>query len=181
MPVAAGTRFGDCEIVAPLASGGMGEVYRAHDSSLGRDVAVKLLPQSFSVDASGMRRFEQEARAAAALNHPNILTIHRFGTNDAGEPYLVTELLEGDTLRERLKQGKIPIRKTADYAVQIARGVAAAHDRGIVHHDLKPENIFITRDGVVKILDFGLAKLTIREVDDSSITLTATAPGVVLG
>ena len=178
MPVAAGTRFGDCEIVAPLASGGMGEVYRAHDSSLGRDVAVKLLPQS---DASGMRRFEQEARSAAALNHPNILTIHRFGTNDAGEPYLVTELLEGETLRERLKQGNIPIRKTVDYAVQIARGVAAAHDRGIVHRDLKPENIFITRDGVVKILDFGLAKLTIREVDDSSITLTATAPGVVLG
>src|SRR5262249_27276720 len=168
MPVAVGTRFGDCEIVAPLASGGMGEVYRAHDSSLGRDVAVKLLPQS---DASGMRRFEQEARSAAALNHPNILTIHRFGTNDAGEPYLVTELLEGETLRERLKQGNIPIRKTVDYAVQIARGVAAAHDRGVVHRDLKPENIFITRDGTVKILHFRMAKLKISEVNDTLITL----------
>src|SRR5690349_12442886 len=118
MPVAAGTRFGDCEIVAPLASGGMGEVYRAHDSSLGRDVAVKLLPQRFSADGSRMQRCEQEARDAAALNHPHILTIHRFGTNDAGEPYLVTELLEGETRRERLKQGKIPIRKSVDYAVQ---------------------------------------------------------------
>ena len=181
MPVAAGTRFGDCEIVAPIASGGMGEVYRAHDKSLGRDVAVKLLPSKIS-DANGARRFEQEARAAAALNHPNILTIHRFGTNDAGEPYLVTELLEGETLRERLKQGPVPIRKTVDFAVQIARGVAAAHDRGIVHRDLKPENIFLTRDGVLKILDFGLAKLASpAEVSDSAITLTATAPGVVLG
>ena len=182
MPVTAGTRFGDCEIVAPIASGGMGEVYRAHDQSLGRDVAVKLLPSRISSEPNGTRRFEQEARAAAALNHPNILTIHRFGTNDAGEPYLVTELLEGETLRERLKQGPIAIRKTVDYAVQIARGVAAAHDRGIVHRDLKPDNIFLTRDGVVKILDFGLAKLIAPgEVSDSAITLTATAPGVVLG
>src|SRR5882762_9685405 len=152
MPIPAGTQFGDCEILAPLGAGAMGEVYRARDNSLGREVALKLLP-----------RFEQEARAAAALNHPNIVAVYRFGTQNGNTPYLVTELLQGQTLRERLKQGPILVRKTVDYAVQIARGLAAAHDQGIVHRDLKPENIFLTRDGLVKILDFGLAKLRTPE------------------
>jgi serine/threonine protein kinase len=157
MPVAAGTQFGDCEILAPLGAGGMGEVYRARDNNLQREVAVKLLPDELASDSERLLRFEQEARIAAALNHPNILTIYRFGEQDGRTPYLITELLQGQTLRERLLTGPIPVRKTVDYALQTTRGLAAAHDRGIVHRDLKPENIFITRDGVVKILDFGLA------------------------
>jgi serine/threonine protein kinase len=179
MPVAAGTQFGDCEILAPLGAGGMGEVYRARDNSLGREVAVKLLPDELASDSERLRRFEQEARVAAALNHPNILTIYRFGEKDGRTPYLITELLQGQTLRERLLTGPIPVRKTVDYALQTTRGLAAAHDRGIVHRDLKPENIFITRDGVVKILDFGLAKLLSSDLDEKDATLTM--PGVVLG
>src|SRR2546430_13262872 len=163
MPIPAGTEFGDCEILAPLGAGAMGEVYRARDNSLRREVALKLLPEQLASDPDRLRRFEQEARAAAALNHPNIVAVYRFGTRNGNTPYLVTELLQGQTLRERLKQGTIPVRKTVDYAVQIARGLAAAHDQGIVHRDLKPENIFLTRDGLVKILDFGLAKLKAPE------------------
>ena len=179
MPVAAGTQFGDCEILAPLGAGGMGEVYRARDNSLGREVAVKLLPDELASDTERLRRFEQEARIAAALNHPNILTIYRFGEKDGRTPYLITELLQGQTLRERLLTGPIPVRKSVDYALQTTRGLAAAHDRGIVHRDLKPENIFITRDGVVKILDFGLAKLLSSDLDEKNATLTM--PGIVLG
>ena len=184
MPISAGTRLGDCEIVAPLGAGGMGEVYRARDQSLGREVAVKVLPEELASDRDRLRRFEQEARAAAALNHPNILAVYRFGTTDRNAPYLVTELLQGQTLRERLEQGEIPRRKVVEYALQMARGLAAAHDRGIVHRDLKPENIFLTRDGVVKILDFGLAKLVEPDaagLSNSGATVSVTELGVVLG
>src|SRR5256714_75494 len=176
MAIAAGTRFGDCEVLGPLGAGGMGEVYRARDHSLGRDVAVKVLPEELGSDPEKLHRFEQEARAAAALNHPNILIVYRFGTTEAGAPYLVTELLQGQTLRERLLQGAIAVRKTVDYSSQIARGLAAAHDRGIVHRDLKPENLFITRDGQLKILDFGLAKLI-----QPAISLQAEAPTMLAG
>jgi serine/threonine protein kinase/Tol biopolymer transport system component len=184
MPIPAGTQFGDCEILAPLGAGAMGEVYRARDNSLGREVALKLLPDQLASDPDRLRRFEQEARAAAALNHPNIVAVYRFGTRNGNTPYLVTELLQGQTLRERLNQGPILVRKTVDYAVQIARGLAAAHDQGIVHRDLKPENIFLTRDGLVKILDFGLAKLKTPESPEMQSTMASrgsTEPGMVLG
>src|SRR2546425_7499166 len=159
MALVASTRLGPYEILAPLGAGGMGEVYRARDTRLGRDVAVKVLPSSFSDDEQRLHRFEQEACAAGALNHPNILAIHDVGKHD-GSPYVVSELLEGETLRERMAGAALPQRKAIDYSLQLARGLAAAHEEGIVHRDLKPENIFITRDGRVKILDFGLAKLT---------------------
>ena len=184
MPLAAGTRFGDCEILGALGAGGMGEVYRARDHSLGREVAVKVLPEELASDPERLRRFEQEARAAAALNHPNILIVYRFGTTQTGAPYLETELLQGQSLRERLQQGAIAVRKAVEYAVQIARGLAAAHDRGIVHRDLKPDNLFVTRDGLVKILDFGLAKLTRPDPEGSDSTMAnfaSTEAGVVLG
>jgi serine/threonine protein kinase len=161
----------------------MGEVYRARDLSLNRDVAIKVLPKELASDPDRLRRFEQEARAAAALNHPNILAIYGFNTTEDLTPYLITELLEGQTLRERLQQGEIPVRKAVEFALQTARGLSAAQDRGIVHRDLKPENIFLTRDGVVKILDFGLAKLVIPEpIGAQSIaTVSFTEVGVVLG
>src|SRR5881396_1856737 len=162
----------------------MGEVYRAHDPRLGRDVAIKILPAIVSTDSERLRRFEQEARAAAALNHPNILAVHDIGSEN-GSPYIVSELLEGESLRDRLNSGAVPVRKAVEYAVAIARGLAAAHDKGIVHRDLKPENLFITADGRVKILDFGLAKLTRPEGTQSSAeapTLqVATDPGLVMG
>src|ERR1700674_1905367 len=185
MSISAGTRLGPYEILSPLGAGGMGEVYRARDSRLGREVAVKVLPASFSADPDRLRRFEQEARAAGLLNHPNITAVYDIGSAD-GAPYVVSELLEGETLRSRLAAGALPPRKAIDYAIQIARGLAAAHEKGIVHRDLKPENLFITKDGRVKILDFGLAKLT--HSDDgwgektNRPTVTAgTDPGVVLG
>jgi eukaryotic-like serine/threonine-protein kinase len=184
MTLPAGSKLGPYEILAPLGAGGMGEVYRARDTRLGREVAVKVLPASFSQDADRLRRFEQEARAASALNHPNILTIHDVGQQD-GAPYVVTELLEGDTLRGRLAGGPMSPRRALEHALQIARGLAAAHDRGIVHRDLKPENVFVTRDGRVKILDFGLAKLTEPAGVSSQTNLPtaapATDPGIVLG
>jgi serine/threonine protein kinase/Tol biopolymer transport system component len=185
MPLPSGSRLGPYTIASPLGAGGMGEVYRAHDSRLGRDVAVKVLPASSSADGDRLQRFEQEARAAAALNHPNILALYDIGRSDAG-PYLVTELLDGETLRAVLEGGAMPTRKAIEHAVQIARGLAAAHDKGIVHRDLKPENIFITSDGHAKILDFGLAKLVEPEpaLPGGSMLTTAapaTTPGVVLG
>src|SRR4051812_45389671 len=184
MAIPAGTKLGPYEIVAPVGAGGMGEVYRARDQRLGRDVAVKVLPASFSRDAERMRRFEQEARATAALNHPNILAIFDIGTHD-GSPYLVTELLEGETLRERMQARALSARKSVEYAQQIARGLVAAHEKGILHRDLKPENIFVTSSGQVKILDFGLAKLIAPEGgvggSDSSTLASGTAAGVVLG
>jgi eukaryotic-like serine/threonine-protein kinase len=181
MPLAAGIKLGPYELATSIGAGGMGEVYRAHDRRLGRDVAVKIIPASFASDASRVRRFEQEARAAAALNHPNILAVYDIGTHDDC-PYIVSELLEGQTLRDRLRDGPLPIRKVTDYALQITRGLAAAHDRGIVHRDLKPDNIFITNDGRAKILDFGLAKLTRPEpgINDQTKTVESD-PGAVLG
>jgi eukaryotic-like serine/threonine-protein kinase len=185
--LAQGTRLGPYEVASPLGAGGMGEVYRARDTRLGRDVAVKVLPTALSADAERLRRFEQEARATGALDHPNILAIHDVGTHD-GAPYVVTELLEGETLRERINGVALPARKAIDYASQVARGLAAAHDRGIVHRDLKPENLFVTRDGRVKILDFGLAKLKGIEALTERETRAAgdprdpgTGAGTVLG
>jgi eukaryotic-like serine/threonine-protein kinase len=158
MAIATGTRVGRYEIRSLLGAGGMGEVYRARDPKLNREVAIKVLPAAFSADPERLRRFEQEAQAAGALNHPNILAIYDVAT-DEGAPYVVSELLEGETLRERLKGAALPARKALDYALQIARGLAAAHEKGIVHRDLKPENLFLTKEGRIKILDFGLAKL----------------------
>jgi Tol biopolymer transport system component len=184
MTLPAGSKLGPYEILGQIGAGGMGEVYRAKDPRLGRDVAIKVLPASFSQDVDRLRRFEQEARAAGVLNHPNITAVYDIGTHD-GAPYVVQELLEGDTLRTALSGGKLPQRKAIDHALQIAHGLAAAHEKGIVHRDLKPENLFVTNDGRVKILDFGLAKLTLSEAGpEASRMPTATAgtePGVVLG
>jgi len=146
-------------IVSKIGEGGMGEVWRARDPRLGRDVAIKILPADFAAHSDRLNRFEQEARATSALNHPNILTVYDIGTHD-GSPYIVAELLEGEELRDRFDQGQIPLRKTIEYAQQIVNGLSAAHEKGIVHRDLKPENLFITKDERVKILDFGIAKLT---------------------
>ena len=184
MNLASGTKLGPYEIVSLLGAGGMGEVYRARDSRLRRDVAIKVLPQALSLDADRMRRFEQEALATAALNHPNILAVFDIGTSE-GSPYVVSELLEGETLRERLRSGSLPARKALDYALQVAHGLAAAHEKGIIHRDLKPENLFLTKDGRVKILDFGLAKLT--QIDPGSnpsmatVTHGGTEAGMVMG
>ena len=184
MPLTAGSRLGPYEILAPIGAGGMGEVYRARDERLKRDVAIKVLPASYSQDADRLRRFEQEAQSAGGLNHPNITAVYDLGSHD-GAPYIVTELLEGETLRARLSGGAIVVRKATDYAVQIAKGLAAAHEKGIVHRDLKPENLFLTNDGRVKILDFGLAKLTQMESGSGPQTNLPTAagtePGVVMG
>src|SRR5437773_1322966 len=185
MTLSTGTRLGPYEIAAPLGVGGMGEVYRARDSRLGRDVAIKVLPESFSKDPDRLRRFEQEARAASQLNHPNIVTVHDFGTH-GGAPYVVQELLEGETLRERLRTGALPARKAVDYGIQVARGLAAAHEKGIVHRDLKPENLFLTSDDRLKILDFGLAKLAVAEAPGAEqnglpTATQATATGIVMG
>ncbi|HTQ61875.1 MAG TPA: serine/threonine-protein kinase, partial [Candidatus Solibacter sp.] len=157
MALSAGTKLGPYEIVAPLGSGGMGEVYRARDERLGRSVAIKVLPASFTGDPDRLRRFDLEARAVAALNHPNILAVHDTGFHD-GVQFIVMELLDGKTLRDMLKEDPIPVRKALALFQQVANGLAAAHDKRIVHRDLKPENIFITKDGRAKILDFGLAK-----------------------
>ncbi len=183
MALSAGTRLGPYEILAPLGAGGMGEVYRARDSRLGRDVALKILPEDRAFDPDRLRRFETEARTVASLDHPHILALHDVGTHDA-VPYVVTELLEGRTLRRVLARGPLPSRKVVDYGVQICRGLAAAHEHGVVHRDLKPENVFLTKDGQIKILDFGLAKLRgPAEEDDStsSQSPTATEPGLVMG
>jgi eukaryotic-like serine/threonine-protein kinase len=176
--------LGPYEILAPLGAGGMGEVYRARDERLKRDVAIKVLPASFSSDPDRLRRFEHEAQAAGALNHPNITAVFDIGSHD-GAPYVVQELLEGETLRSALSGGKLSQRKAIDYGLQIAHGLAAAHEKGIVHRDLKPENLFVTRDGRLKILDFGLAKLTHQEEGGQATNLptasAGTEPGVVMG
>ena len=188
MTLDAGTRLGRYEIRSKIGEGGMGEVYLARDEKISRDVAIKVLPAAFSADAERLRRFEQEAQAAGALNHPNILVVYDVGTTtveNGDAPYVVSELLEGETLRERMAGTALPQRKAIDYALQIAHGLAAAHDKGILHRDLKPENLFLTKDGRVKILDFGLAKLT--RVDDSQSQTEVptrrvdTDPGVVMG
>jgi serine/threonine protein kinase len=185
MALASGIKLGPYEILSALGAGGMGEVYRARDPRLGREVAIKVLPSGCAPDSERLRRFEQEARATAALNHPNILAVFDIGSQD-NSPYIVSELLDGETLRERLNSGALPVRKAVEYALQISRGLAAAHDHGIFHRDLKPENIFITRDGHVKILDFGLAKLTMPEPGSSGLSAQATLDsvtgrGVLLG
>src|SRR5262245_24666178 len=177
-------QLGPYEILSPLGAGGMGEVWRARDTRLDREVAIKVLPADFARDADRLKRFEQEARATSALNHPNILTVHDIG-NYEGSPYLVSELLEGDVLRAQLNDGPLPTRKAVEYAQQIAAGLAAAHEKGIVHRDLKPENLFVTTDGRVKILDFGLAKLKPTQVGavdtDAPTQKKITDPGTVLG
>jgi Tol biopolymer transport system component len=184
MTVLPGSKIGPYEIVAQIGAGGMGEVYRASDARLGRDVAIKVLPASFSADPDRLQRFAQEARAAAALSHPNILAIFDIG-EDKGAPYVVSELLEGETLRDRLRSGALTSRKAIDYSLQFAKGLAAAHDKGIVHRDLKPENLFITEDNRLKILDFGLAKLTRPQETESSgdapTMQVATDAGMVMG
>ena len=182
MTLSAGTRLGPYEILSAIGAGGMGEVYKARDPRLGRDVAIKVLPVAFSADPDRLRRFELEARATGVLNHPNILAIHDIGATDEHAPYIVSELLEGETLRERLTTGAVPIRKAIDYGLQIAHGLAAAHAKGIVHRDLKPENVFVTRDGRVKILDFGLAKLIETDpVAGRQTNLQTTPAGTELG
>src|SRR5438128_2508168 len=182
--IAAGTKLGRYEIRSKIGEGGMGEVYRARDTQLGRDVAVKVLPLTYSVDKHRLSRFEQEASAASALNHPNILIVHDIGSHD-GSPYVVSEVLEGETLRTRISGAPLAQRRAIDYALQIAHGLAAAHEKGIVHRDLKPDNIFITKDGRVKILDFGIAKLTQPEGNQSQTEIPTrrvnTDPGVVIG
>jgi eukaryotic-like serine/threonine-protein kinase len=183
MPFAAGTKLDGYEILGLLGAGGMGEVYRARDPALRREVAIKVLPTFVAQNPDRLRRFEQEAQAAAALNHPNILAVHRFGVFE-GVPYLVSELLEGSTLRQALQRGPLPVRKTMDYAVQIAHGLAAAHEQGIVHRDLKPENLSVTKDGRIKILDFGLAKVMQPqpEPDGNPPTMSRnTDAGMVMG
>src|SRR5438067_8730157 len=182
MSLTSGAKLGPYEIQSPLGAGGMGEVYRARDTRLGRDVAIKILPESFARESDRLHRFEQEARAVAALNHPNILAIFDTGQND-GSPFLVSELLEGETLRTVLDRGAMAPRKTIDYGVQIAQGLAAAHEKGIVHRDVKPENIFVTRDARIKILDFGLAKQAqmAAAADGATLTSSHTAAGLVLG
>ena len=156
MALAPGTKLGPYEIQALLGAGGMGEVYRARDLRLGREVAIKVLPASLSADPGRLQRFEQEARSASALNHPSIVVVYDVGTHD-GAPYLVTELLEGETLRARLRDATLPPRRALEYAIQLGQGLAAAHEKGVIHRDLKPDNIFLCRDGRCKILDFGLA------------------------
>src|ERR1700758_1394352 len=186
MALSSGTKLGPYEIQSPLGAGGMGEVYRARDTRLGRDVAIKVLPGALANDADRLRRCEQEARTIAALSHPNILGIHDIGTHD-GAPFLVSELLEGQTLREKLESGPLPVRRAIEYALGIAQGLAAAHEKGIVHRDLKPENVFVTKDGRIKILDFGLAKLAqkpgaeVSATDGVTLTSSHTAAGVVMG
>jgi len=182
--LAAGVRLGPYEILSPIGAGGMGEVYRARDERLKRDVAIKVLPVSFSTDPDRLRRFEQEAQSAGALNHPNITAVYDIGQHD-NAPYVVQELLEGETLRTELSGGRFSPRKAIDYALQITQGLAAAHDKGIVHRDLKPENLFVTKEGRVKILDFGLAKLTQVGQSGAATNLPTvtpgTEPGVVMG
>ena len=181
MSLASGTKLGPYEIVSPLGAGGMGEVYRAKDTRLGRDVAVKVLPEALANDADRLLRFEQEARVLGTLNHPNLLAIFDVGSSD-GLKYLVSEFLQGKTLRERLNEGALPQRKVVEYSTKIATGLAAAHEKGIVHRDLKPENVFVTSDDSVKILDFGLAKNTSEAAQSgATLTMAMTAVGTVMG
>src|SRR5713101_4785522 len=185
MTISPGSRLGPYEIIAPLGAGGMGEVWRARDPRLGREIAIKVLPEELSADDERLKRFEREARAASALNHPNIVTIHEIGEADE-RAFLVMERIEGQTLRELLEDGPLSPRRMLPIACQIADGLARAHEGGIVHRDLKPENVMVTKEGFVKILDFGLAKLTSPETKPGSLTESptvsiGTGAGTVLG
>ncbi len=183
MALGPGTRLGAYEILSPLGAGGMGEVYRARHVKLGRDVAIKVLPDELAADPERLQRFEREARTASSLNHPNIVTIHDID-EQGGTCYIAMELVEGKTLGNRLGEGPVPPSEILALATQIAEGLAKAHAAGIVHRDLKPENLMITDDGLVKILDFGLAKLTPQTEDGVSDITTvdqATRAGLVLG
>src|SRR5262245_9539300 len=180
-PIEIGTRLGPYEIVGWLGAGGMGVVYRARDARLARDVAIKLITEALASDPGRVHRFEQEARAAGRLNHPNILAVHDVGVH-AGVPYIVSELLEGESLRSRIQSAALPPRKAIDYARQTAEGLAAAHDRNIVHRDVKPDNLFVTNDGRIKILDFGIAKLSQpTEGASQPANATETIAGTVVG
>ncbi len=182
MPLAAGQKLGPYEISAPLGAGGMGEVYRAKDTRLGREVAIKILSAEFSSNQNRMERFEQEARAASALNHPNIITVHDVGAHN-GASYIAMELIDGKSLREILQAGALPVKRTVSLAAQVADGLAKAHEAGIIHRDLKPENIMVSKDGFAKILDFGLAKSVMPALADASVlsTLAKTGEGTILG
>jgi eukaryotic-like serine/threonine-protein kinase len=180
MALAKGTRLGPYEVQAAIGSGGMGEVYRARDTRLSRDVAIKVLPSAFATDPDRRLRFERETRAVASLSHPNIVSLFDTGVHD-GQLFAVMELLDGETLRQRLGEGALPVRKAIDYGVQIARGLGAAHEKGLVHRDLKPENVFLLRDGQVKILDFGLARETMTLGSGETGTAAVTDPGTVMG
>jgi serine/threonine protein kinase len=181
MPLSAGTKLGPYEILALIGAGGMGEVYKSRDTRLHRDVAVKVLRRSFAEDADRLRRFQIEAHSAGALNHPNVLVVYDIGTHE-GSPYLITELLEGESLAERLKRGKLSTAKAIDYARQAASGLAAAHAKGITHRDNKPANLYLTKDGRIKILDFGLAKhANAAAPAEDAETLTLTEAGLVMG
>src|SRR6266542_1949491 len=185
MALAPGSRLGPYEVVSPLGAGGMGEVWKARDTRLGREVAIKVLPAEVASDPSRLKRFEKEARSASALNHPNIVTVYDIGASDSVS-YIAMELVAGKTLRELLFSGSLPVKRLLQVAAQIADGLARAHEGGIVHRDLKPENLMVTRDGFVKILDFGLAKLAPPETKPGSLaeapTVSAgTGAGTVLG
>ncbi|MGH9316727.1 MAG: serine/threonine-protein kinase, partial [Thermoanaerobaculia bacterium] len=185
MTLSAGTRLGPYEILGALGAGGMGEVYKARDTRLGRAVAIKVLPERLAEDPDALSRFEREAKAVAALSHPNILALHDFG-REGRVAFAVMELLEGETLREALASGALPPRRAAEYGAQIALGLAAAHEKGIVHRDLKPDNVFVTHDERVKILDFGLAKPGAASPDVAAETQSPTVsgytePGKVMG
>src|SRR6202040_1098453 len=184
MSLSVGTRLGPYTVLAPLGAGGMGEVYRARDTRLNREVAVKVLPPELSADADRLRRFEKEARAASSLNHPNLVTIYEVDRIDSTS-FIVMELVAGKTLRELVAEGPFPLRRLLAVASQIAYGLARAHGAGIVHRDLKPENVMVTKEGLVKILDFGLAKLARPDLaggqEQEAPTMTGTSPGIVLG
>src|SRR5262245_61965997 len=173
-----GRTVGSFRIVARIGGGGMGEVYRAHDTKLDRPVALKLLPRHVTDDAERLHRFHTEARAASSLNHPNILVIHDFGDLD-GRPCIVSELVDGETLRQRLDRGAVPVREAVGLTMQIASALAAAHARGITHRDIKPDNVMVRTDGYVKVLDFGLAKLV--DAPQAETTVFHTQPGLVIG
>src|SRR5436853_1693541 len=186
MTIAAGAKLGRYEIRSKIGEGGMGEVYLAQDTKLDRKVALKILPADVAAHADRMKRFVQEAKAASALNHPNILTIHEIDQTDSGH-FIATEFIDGETLRERLRNAPMKLGEVLDVAAQIASALAAAHAAGIIHRDIKPENVMLRRDGIVKVLDFGLAKLTERLTPDSADAeaatkaLVQTEPGVVMG
>ena len=184
MSLSSGARLGPFEVVALLGAGGMGEVYRARDARLGREVALKVLPEEFSADSDRLARFEQEARSASALNHPHIVTVYDVGRSDTG-PWIAMELVDGKTLRELLSAGPLPAKRCLSIGAQAADALAKAHAAGMVHRDLKPENLMVSKDGFVKILDFGLAKLVTPVPSDSdsiaATAINATGPGTVLG